>query len=284
MTKALIVPMLLPCAAFFSVLEPSMLAAEKDASAERVARGRVAKPRRAPGGKPFGTRKIPHVRSRPHPVPASAAPTPEEEEEHPQASDPIERVNRCTFALNQQVYRFVLKPLSRVTTFLVPQPALDAIGNVFDNLKSPVRISASLLQGNGRRAAQETGKLLVNSTVGIGGLWKASDWITKLKNVPEEDFGQTFGVWGIKPGPFIVVPVLGPRSLRDLVGAAADVCASPQTWVSAGNLNVWATVSDNVQRNPGRMQVYDDATKDALDPYVAVREGYTAYRENAVRR
>ena len=284
MTKARFIPMLLSCAAFVFVLEPGGLAAEENASPTRVAGVRVAKPRRAPKKKPFGTRKRPHSRRRAHPVPAFAAPTPEEEEEHPQASDPIERVNRGVFVLNHQIYRFVLKPLSRVTTFLVPQPALDAVGNVFENLKSPVRISASLLQGKGHRAAQEAGKLLVNSTVGLGGLWKPSDRIAKLKDVPEEDFGQTFGVWGIKPGPFIVVPVLGPRSLRDLVGAGVDVCASPQTWVSAGNINVWATASDNVQRNPDRMQAYDDATNDALDPYIAMREAYTAYRRGVVER
>lgn len=284
MIKARFIPVLLSCTAFISLPEPDGLAAEENAPSSRVAGARVAKPRRAPNKKPFGTRKRPHLRRRPHPVPAFAAPTPEEDEEHPRASDPFERVNRGIFAFNDQVYRFILKPLSRVTTFLLPQPALDAIGNVFDNLKSPVRISACLLQGKGQRAAQETGKLLVNSTVGLGGMWKASDRIAKMRDVPEEDFGQTFGVWGIKPGPFLVVPVLGPRSLRDLVGAGADVCASPQTWVSAGNINVWATVSDNVQRNPDRMQAYDDATKDALDPYVSVREGYTAYRENVVRR
>lgn len=249
----------------------------------RLAGVREAKPRRAPR-KPFGTRPRRHSRRKAHPLPTSAAPTPEEEELHPQASDPLERLNRGTFALNHQLYRFVLKPLSRVTTFLLPEPVLDALGNVFENLKAPVRISASLLQGKGRRAAQEAGKLVVNSTAGVGGLWKASDRIARLKNVPEEDFGQTFGVWGIKPGPYLVVPVLGPRSLRDLAGLGADVCASPQTWVTVGNLNVWATAADNVQRNPDRMQAYDDATKDALDPYVAVREAYSSYRQNVVGR
>ena len=242
-----------------------------------------AKPRRNVR-KPFGTKTRRHSRRKEHPIPASAAPTPEEEEEHPQASDPLERLNRRTFALNHQIYRFLLKPLSRVTTFLLPEPVLDAVGNVFENLKAPVRISASLFQGKGERAAKEVSKLLVNSTVGVGGLWKASERIEGLKHVPEEDFGQTFGVWGIQPGPYIVVPVIGPRSLRDLVGQGVDVCASPQTWVSVGNLNVWATVADNVQRNPDRMQAYDDATKDALDPYVAMREAYSAYRQNVVGR
>ena len=275
--------LLLPCAALLCVLEPGVAEAAEPASDNRVAGARVTKPR---GGssRPFGTRTRRHSRRKAHPVPSTAVVTPEEEEIQPQASDPLERLNRGTFTFNHQVYRFLLKPLSRVTTFLLPEPVLDAVGNVFENIKSPVRISASLLQGKGRRAAQETGKLLVNSTVGIGGLWKASDRLEGLKNVPEEDFGQTFGAWGVKPGPYLVVPVLGPRSLRDLVGLGADACATPQTWLSAGNLNTWATVADNVQRNPDRMQTYDDATKDALDPYVSVREAYTSYRANAVAK
>ena len=275
--------LLLPCVALLYVLEPGLAEAADSAPDNRVAGARVAKPRRG-SSRPFGTRTRRHSRKKSHPLPSAAVITPEEEEIQPQASDPLERLNRGTFTFNHQVYRFLLKPLSRLTTFLVPEPVLDAVGNVFENLKSPVRISASLLQGKGRRAAQETGKLLVNSTVGLGGLWKASDRFERLKNVPEEDFGQTFGVWGVKPGPYLVLPVLGPRSVRDLVGMGADVCATPQTWVSAGNLNVWTTVGDNVQRNPERMQTYDDATKDALDPYIAVREAYSSYRTNAVAR
>lgn len=276
--------LLLPCAAaLLCVLEPCVMDAADTASNHQVARTRVAKPQRS-SRRPFGTRTRRHSRKRAPSPPSAAAVTPEEEEIQPQASDPLERVNRGTFALNHQVYRFLLKPLSRVTSFLIPEPVLDAIGNVFENLKSPVRISASLSQGKGRRAAQETGKLVVNSTVGIGGLWKASDRLACLKNVPEEDFGQTLGVWGVTSGPYLVLPVLGPRSARDLVGMAADVCAAPQTWVSAGNLNVWSTVADNVQRNPDRMQTYDDATKDALDPYIAVREAYSSYRTNVIAK
>lgn len=275
--------LLLPCFALLCALQAEGAEAAEGAPEKRVAGARVSKGR---GGssKPFGTRTRRHSRRRAQPNSAVVTATPEEEDLHPQASDPMERLNRGTFAFNHQLYRFVFKPLSRVTTFLLPEPVLDAVGNVFENLKSPVRISAALLQGRGGRSVRETGKMLVNSTLGVGGLWKASDRISELKDVPEEDFGQTFGAWGIKPGPYVVVPVLGPRSLRDLVGQGVDVCASPQTWVSFGNLNVWATTADNAQRNPDRMQAYDDATKDALDPYVAVREGYTSYRENAVRR
>jgi phospholipid-binding lipoprotein MlaA len=274
---------LVPCVAILSALDCAAVEPGGVAPEKRLAGVRDVRPRREPH-KPFGTTTQRHSRRRAHPLPSSSAPTPEEDELHRPASDPLERLNRGTFALNHQLYRFVLKPLSRVTTFLLPGPVMDAVGNVFENLKAPVRISASLFQGKGRRAAQEAGKLLVNSTAGVGGLWKASDRIDGLKNVPEEDFGQTLGVWGVKPGPYLVVPVLGPRSLRDLVGLGADVCASPQTWVAVGNLNVWATAADNVQRNPDRMQMYDDATKDALDPYVAVREGYSSYRQNVVDR
>jgi phospholipid-binding lipoprotein MlaA len=273
-------------AALACLLAPQSARGAEGLPDTRVAGVRVTKPRTGhsrSGGYRHRSRRH-HSRRKGHSLPSSAAVTPEEDEVHPQASDPLERLNRGIFKVNHQIYRFVFKPIARVTTFVVPEPVMDAVGNVFENLKSPVRISASLLQGKGQRAAQETAKMLVNSTVGIGGLWKPSDRIRKLKNVPEEDFGQTLGTWGVKSGPYLVVPVVGPRSVRDLVGMGADICAQPQTWVTAGNANVWATIADNVQRNPDRMQAYDDATNDALDPYIAMREAYTAYRRGVVER
>ena len=213
-----------------------------------------------------------------------AAPTPEEHEEIPSTRDPFEKINRGVFSFNHQVYRFVTKPLARLTDFLLPEPLRDGISNAFDNLKAPVRICASLLQGKGRLASQETAKLVVNSTVGIGGLWKASERIPSLKGIPEEDFGQTFGKWGVPAGPYLVLPVLGPRNLRDLAGEAANSCASPQTWVGTSSLRIWLSASDNIQRNPHRMRLYDDAIQDAIDPYIAMREGYSNYRASLISR
>jgi phospholipid-binding lipoprotein MlaA len=213
------------------------------------------------------------------PSPAdSSAPNYEDEDIGTRAKDPIEKINRGTFAFNHQFYRFIGRPLAKITTTVIPPPALEALGNFFDNLKSPVRISASLLQANFKRATQETAKLALNSTVGIGGLRKSSDHVASLKDIPAEDFGRTFGKWGIPMGPYLVLPVLGPRSLRDLVGEVADTCATPQTWVSNETLRYSVEGSNALIENPDRIDLYDSTTKDALDPYISMREAYTNYR------
>lgn len=132
------------------------------------------------------------------------------------SSDPIEVVNRGTFAVNHQLYRFIFRPLGKFTETVVPKPVLTAADNAFENIETPVRVVGSLLQGKPGRALKETEKLLINSTIGVGGLYKASDHANSLKNVPSEDVGQAFGKWGVPQGPYIVIPVLGPSSCRDL--------------------------------------------------------------------
>ena len=271
---------------FLSVLLLACLAPHPPAKADAPSSNSANTARDSSDHSPKLKKKKKTRNRRPHPESQQlvALPTPEEDEETRSTKDPLEPVNRGIFAFNHQLYRFITKPLARFTDFILPEPVRDGIANAFDNLKAPVRISASLLQGKGKVATQETAKLLINSTAGVGGLWKPSDRVTSLKNIPEADFGQTFGKWGCPAGVYLVVPVLGPRNLRDLAGEAANTCASPLTWVGSSSLRVWVSASDNIQRNPGRMRVYDDATKDALDPYIAMREGYSNYRASLISR
>ena len=198
--------------------------------------------------------------------------------------DPLEKINRGTFAFNSVFYKYIGKPLAKFTDFLIPAPVMTAANNVFDNVESPVRIASSLLQGKGQRALQETGKLLVNSTVGIGGLWKPSDRIESLKKVPSEDVGQTLGVWGVPAGPYLVLPVLGPSSARDLTGRVGDTCLTPTTWLGTSKFRTITRASKAVVENPDRMDTYDATTQDALDKYIALREAYTSYRNGAIER
>ena len=206
------------------------------------------------------------------------------DEQLQKALDPLEKINRGTFAFNAQFYRFVTKPLAEFTNFILPPPVRTGLENVVANLDSPVRITSSLLQGKVKRSAQETSKLLINSTLGVGGLWKASNRFPELKNIPSEDMGQTFGVWGVPAGPYLVVPILGPSSARDLPGKAADSCLNPSFWLKGHSISKIAGASKAVIENPKRMSTYDDATKDALDPYISVRESFTSYRKKAVEK
>ena len=206
-------------------------------------------------------------------------------------ADPIEPVNRGIFWVNHQFYRYILKPVSRTYDTILPKPVRTGVYNVFDNLEYPVRFVNDLLQWKLQRAGKETGKFVVNSTAGIAGIMKVSDRIPELTDVPPEDTGQTFAQWGIGHGPYIVLPLIGPKSLRETVGFAGDVALSPVTWFTfgviggVGSATALSVSSPNTARSMnGRMSAYDAVTKDAVDPYLAARSAYVQSRKQAVSK
>lgn len=205
-----------------------------------------------------------------------------------QVQDPIEPVNRGVFWLNHQLYTYVAKPFSTAYEFIFPDLFRRGIRNAYDNVRFPVRFVNHTLQGRLDRTAKETGKFVVNSTAGVGGLMKPSDKIPALAEVPRADTGQTFAKWGIPHGPYLVFPLLGPTTCRELVGAAGDTALNPLSWVSllfpgaAWTLGV--TAPGGAHTVPDQMDTYDAATKDALDPYISARTGYIQYRNAAAKR
>lgn len=197
--------------------------------------------------------------------------------------DPIEPVNRGVFWFNHQLYTYIAKPFSTVYKFVFPEVARKGIRNAFDNVRFPVRFVNHTLQGRLDRTAQETGRFLVNSTVGVGGLMKPADKIPALADIPKSDTGQTFATWGIPHGPYLVFPVLGPTSCRDLVGTAGDTVLNPVSWAAfvfpGAAWTVGVTAPSGAHGLPDQMDRYDAATKDTLDPYIAARTSYIQYRE-----
>ena len=198
-------------------------------------------------------------------------------------SDPIEPVNRGVFWLNHQLYRYVARPFSAAYKFVFPEVVRKGVGNAYDNLRFPVRFVNHTLQGRLDRTAQETGRFVVNTTAGVGGLMKPADKIPVLADVPKSDTGQTFAKWGVPHGPYLVFPVLGPTSCRDLVGTAGDTALNPVAWLGFvfGGAGWTTAVSapSGAHGVPDQMDRYDAATKDALDPYIAARTSYIQYRE-----
>ena len=203
-------------------------------------------------------------------------------------ADPAEPVNRGTFWLNHQLYNYVLRPVSKAYEFILPSPARKAIHNVFDNVEYPVRMVNHVLQFEFRRADLETRKFVVNSVAGVGGILRISDRIPELANIPPADTGQTFAKWGIGHGAYVVLPVLGPRSVRDTVGMAGDYALNPVSWLSYGGVTgatALAVSAPSAARNMNeRINLYDAATQNAIDPYIAVRAGYIQYRERAASK
>jgi phospholipid-binding lipoprotein MlaA len=230
-------------------------------------------------------------------IPASVAPASEATDfanaPVQKTNDPLERFNRTIFAFNDTLNTHVVRPVAHDYVLIVPRPVRTGISNFFDNLGFPVRFVNCVLQGKFVRSAQETGKFVLNSTAGIGGLIRVSDHVSSLADVPAEDFGQTLGVWGFPPGPYIVIPVLGPSDCRDLVGFVGDYALYPLDWYPLGIIHhtvitdavlIALSATRFVNGLPKAIDTYDQMKAAAVDPYIAIRDGYLSYRAAQIKK
>jgi phospholipid-binding lipoprotein MlaA len=232
-------------------------------------------------------------RSAPPPNSSSRPNTTDEFASGQKVNDPFIRFNRTIFAFNDTLNTYALRPIARGYAKIVPRPVRNGITNAFDNAQFPVRFVNCVLQGKLKRSAQETGKFVVNSVAGFGGLMRVSDHVTSLANVPAEDFGLTLGVWGIPAGPYLVVPLLGPSGCRDLVGFAGDYVIYPLNWHAVGiihhafisnTINGALSGTRTVNGLPKSVQDYDQMKAAAVDPYIAMRDAYTSYRAARIKK
>lgn len=185
------------------------------------------------------------------------------------AYDPWEKFNRGVHSFNGKVDRAIAKPLARAYVAAVPRPVRTGIGNFFDNLGEPVTVVNSLLQGNPRGAVNALGRFLLNSTVGIGGLIDVADK-AKMPN-RGEDFGQTMAVWGWKRSRYIEVPFLGPRTLRDLFGLAADTPLRPIQYLEDDKTRVFLQGLQAVDLR-ARLLAIESMGEGAVDEYALYRD------------
>lgn len=195
-------------------------------------------------------------------------------------SDPLEGVNRAVFGFNEGFDKVLLKPVATAYKTVLPEPARQCVGNVFANINDIFVSINSLLQGKVGDAVSDACRVLVNSTVGIAGCFDVATKIGLEKH--NRDFGQTFGKWGISSGPYVVIPFLGPSSVRDGVGTAITSYLDP-VW----NLNhiptrnvLAATRAVNTRAELlSAGGVLDEA---ALDKYSFVRDAYLQRRQGMV--
>lgn len=207
--------------------------------------------------------------------------------------DPFEKFNRAMFRFNDGAFTHVFRPIKRGYETVVPSPVRKGLGNAFDNVKFPVRFAGSLLQGKVGRATRETGKFVVNTVGGIGGLFRTAEKIPALTDLPEEDMGQVFATWGLPAGPYIVLPLLGPSNPREFLGFAGDYVLTPTNWDSldVGN-RTWidedyrtlVAVTGFAGKLPSVVGAYDAITGDAIDPYVALRDAYASHRAAEIKK
>lgn len=208
-----------------------------------------------------------------------------EEDAALQIADPIEPVNRGVFWVNDKLYFYLFKPVARAFR-VVPEPVRNSVDNVFTNLGFPLRFVSSLLQLKFRNAAIEFDRFLINSTVGLGGLFDPARHIKGLEQAdPSEDLGQVLGFYGVGNGFYLVLPVLGPSSLRDGAGTGGAVYLSPlgyvdMTWPERiGLRGLQMTNRLSIDKD-----TYEQIKRDALDPYLFIRNAYVQRRQAQIAK
>ncbi len=189
--------------------------------------------------------------------------------------DPWQRMNRGVFRFNAGFDRAIFKPVARTYLRVVPHVVRTGIGNFFNNLGYPEVIVNALLQGQPQAFARDTGRFVVNSTVGIGGLL---DPATPLGlTLEDRDFGQTFGKWGIPSGPFVELPILGPSDVRDAIGLVPAEYADPRHYIQNPYWDYGLALLDAVKIRADLLPLTDIAEQN-FDPYAFERNAYLQQR------
>lgn len=195
-------------------------------------------------------------------------------------SDPWEKMNRNIFAFNQKADSYVIRPIAKGYEFVVPAYARERISNVYVNLGEPSNVLNNALQGKGESALVSLFRLMINTTLGLGGMFDVAGTAGQ-QPVRNEDFGQTLAVWGVGSGPYFVIPFLGPSTVRDTASLGVEYLTSPQTWLDGGwvEWGMWGLQAVDMRLN---LMPATDLLEDAIDPYLMAREAYFGARRNAV--
>ena len=193
-------------------------------------------------------------------------------------NDPYEATNRAIFDFNLKVDRLALKPTAEIYQDYVPEGGRDALRAALDNLHAPVVLANDLLQGEGSRAVDTSGRFLINSTLGLGGLFDVAARLGIESH--DEDFGQTLAVWGAGEGPYVMLPLLGPSNPRDAAGKAVDIALDPTEYIKIKRHWVWDGTRQYlniVDTRALNLETLDGIERNSLDFYATVR---SLYRQN----
>ena len=215
--------------------------------------------------------------------------------------DPWEPLNTKVFELNRQLDRWILKPVAKGYDFIMPNPVQVGISNFFYNTRFVPRFVNNVLQGKVRGAGIEAGRFLVNTTVGLAGF---IDWASDLDlKTPEEDLGQTLGFYGVQPGPYIVIPLYPPFTVRDFVGYVGDIFLNPIYWLALPIIEIHdipsaiphynrtttslilfsAKVTEVGNDRSLNLEKYQGVEESTVDLYSAVRNAYLQKRAKAIQ-
>lgn len=189
--------------------------------------------------------------------------------------DPYENINRKVYGFNDKVDDYVAKPVADTYKKVTPDFVETGVSNFFNNLKGINVVLNDLLQAKFEQGGRDTGRFLMNSTLGMGGLFDVAKTVGLEQN--DEDFDQTLAVWGVPQGSYLVLPLLGPITSRGIPGAVFDSAANPATYVGPF-VPIQALSMVNSRANAeGALKFIDEA---ALDPYVFTRESFLQWRNH----
>ncbi len=206
--------------------------------------------------------------------------------EFEKTNDPMEPLNRRIFKFNSRTEKKILRPVGKAYKKAVPQFLRDRVRDFSNNFSSPVTFINDVLQGKGGRAAETAVRFVVNSVAGIGGLFDVAGQYGLKRHT--EDFGQTLAVWGFKSGPYMMLPLLGPSSVRHTVGRGVDAFSNPLGYLTGSTLTTQFIFGvrgalgflDEYSRN---IQTIEDLQKDSVDWYATVRSLYRQNRESEIK-
>lgn len=194
--------------------------------------------------------------------------------------DPLEAYNRKVHGFNQAIDKAILKPLAKGYKVVTPEPLDHGITNFFNNLADISSAVNNLLQFKLSRAGSDVGRLAMNTTIGIFGLF---DVATNM-GFPsyKEDFGQTFGYWGDDSSPYLVLPFLGPSTVRDALGLGGEILVNPLVYLDNDYVYAGATVLDFVDTRADLLGAGEILEEAALDPYLFIRDAYLQRRRHKI--
>lgn len=195
-------------------------------------------------------------------------------------NDPLEGYNRAMYSINDTLDSTIIKPVAQGYDTVVPTGISQGVSNFFSNLNDITVILNDLLQLKFGQALSDAGRFALNTTVGFGGVLDVATLAGHEKN--DEDFGQTLGVWGVQPGPYLVLPFFGPRDFRDTVGLVGDIYTAPVTHIDDVATRNALIATYTIDTRAHYLNITNVLEEAALDEYSYVRNAYLQRRQNLV--
>lgn len=200
---------------------------------------------------------------------------------NPKQFDPLEPFNRVMYKVNEGLDAVIMKPLAQVYRTAVPAWGRDRIGGVLRNFEEPVVFVNAVLQGDVKHSFTTFWRFFFNTTFGLGGMFDFAEQVGL--HYRQEDFGQTLGKYGIGSGPYLVIPIIGPSSVRDLVGDVADYFVTPANYIENDTAFIAYKAVSVIDTRENLLDLTNQIEKVSFDRYATVRSLYLQSRASAVR-